>query len=105
MADVFVNPTYKDTFPTVNLEALACGTPVITYKTGGSPESITPETGIVVDKGNFEQLCEAIDIVRNNGKDYYSTNCRERAVKFYNKDDRYKDYIDLYENIIDNSDI
>ena len=105
MADVFVNPTYKDTFPTVNLEALACGTPVITYKTGGSPESITPETGIVVDKGDFGQLCAAIETVRKNGKDYYSTACRERAVKFYNKDDRFKDYIDLYENIIDNSDI
>ncbi|MBR4838092.1 MAG: glycosyltransferase [Bacteroidales bacterium] len=105
LADVFVNPTYKDTFPTVNLEALACGTPVITYKTGGSPESITPETGIVVDKGDFEQLCTAIEVVRKNGKHCYSDSCRERAVKFYNKDDRFKDYIDLYENILDNSDI
>ena len=40
LADVFVNPTYADMFPTVNLEALACGTPVITYRTGGSPEAI-----------------------------------------------------------------
>lgn len=105
MADVFVNPTYKDTFPTVNLEALACGTPVITYKTGGSPESVTPETGIVVEKGNFEQLCEAVETIRKNGKHCYSTNCRERAVKFYNKDERFKDYIDLYENILGNSHI
>ncbi len=37
MADVFVNPTYSDNFPTTNLEALACGTPVVTYRTGGSP--------------------------------------------------------------------
>lgn len=104
-ADVFVNPTYKDTFPTVNLEALACGTPVVTYRTGGSPESITEETGIVVDKGSFEQLAASIETVRANGKHCYSTSCRERAVIFYNKDDRYKDYIDLYENIIDNRDI
>lgn len=39
-SDVFVNPTLEDNFPTVNLEALACGTPVITFDTGGSPESI-----------------------------------------------------------------
>ena len=39
-ADVFVNLTYEDNYPTVNLEALACGTPVITYKTGGSVESV-----------------------------------------------------------------
>ena len=105
MADVFVNPTYKDSFPTTNLEALACGTPVITYKTGGSPESITPETGIVVEKGNFVQLCEAVETIRKRGKDHYSASCRERAEKFYNKDDRFKDYIDLYENILDNSHI
>ena len=103
MADVFVNPTYKDSFPTTNLEALACGTPVITYKTGGSPESVTPETGIVVEKGDFEQLCEAIETIKTKGKSYYSANCRERAEKFYNKDDCFKDYIDLYENILDNS--
>ena len=103
MADVFVNPTYKDSFPTTNLEALACGTPVITYETGGSPESITPETGIVVEKGDFEQLCEAIETIKTKGKSYYSASCRERAEKFYNKDDCFKDYIDLYENILDNS--
>ena len=38
-ADVFVNPTLEDNYPTTNLEAIACGTPVITYNTGGSPES------------------------------------------------------------------
>ncbi len=39
IADVFVNPTYEDNYPTTNLEAISCGTPVITYDTGGSPES------------------------------------------------------------------
>lgn len=57
-ADVFVNPTYQDTYPTVNLEAQACGTPVITYRTGGSVESVPPEQ--VVEKGNVEALCEAV---------------------------------------------
>lgn len=39
-ADVFVNPTYEDTYPTVNLEAQACGTLVVTYNTGGASETI-----------------------------------------------------------------
>lgn len=39
-ADFFVNPTYEDNYPTVNLEAIACGTKVITYNTGGSPETL-----------------------------------------------------------------
>ena len=73
MADVFVNPTYADMFPTVNLEALACGTPVITYKTGGSPEAVGGktsnksgktvemyETGAVVENGNLEALVATI---------------------------------------------
>ena len=47
-ADVFVNPTYEDTFPTVNMEAEACGTPVITYDTGGCRETIKGETSSVV---------------------------------------------------------
>ena len=45
-ADILVNPTYEDNFPTINLEALACGTPVITYNTGGSPEAIDDLTGL-----------------------------------------------------------
>lgn len=48
LADVFVNPTLEDTFPTTNLEALACGTPVITYDTGGSPEAVDEKCGVVV---------------------------------------------------------
>lgn len=74
MADVFVNPTYSDNYPTTNLEALACGTPVITYRTGGSPEAITDvenvkmvkdgiecyPTGMVIEQGNVTALANAI---------------------------------------------
>lgn len=53
-ADVFVNPTYEDNYPTTNLEAQACGTPVITYRTGGSPESVPAEN--VVECGDLGKL-------------------------------------------------
>ena len=59
-ADVFVNPTREDTFPTVNIEALACGTPVVTFQTGGSPECIDEVCGIVVPCDDIEQLKQAI---------------------------------------------
>ena len=59
-ADLFVNPTLEDNFPTVNLEALACGTPVITYQTGGSPESITESTGKVVPYKDYKALKNAV---------------------------------------------
>lgn len=57
-ANVFVNPTYEDNYPTTNLEATACGTPVITYKTGGSPESVLPEN--VVEVGDISGLVTRI---------------------------------------------
>lgn len=99
-ADVFINPTYEDNFPTTNLEALACGTPVITYATGGSPEAIDEHTGIVVNKGDVEQMYQAIEMVRKNGKSSYSSVCRERALNCFNKDDRFEDYFRLYEEIL-----
>lgn len=99
-ADVFLNPTYEDNFPTTNIEALACGTPVITYNTGGSPEAVTTETGFVVEQGNIQGLVDCINIVKDKGKDHYAAACRERAVKHFNKDDRYQEYIDLYKSLL-----
>ena len=100
LADVFVNPTWVDTFPTTNIEAMACGTPVVTYRTGGSPESVIKETGLVVDKGNVSALYKAIKNIENIGKDMYSEACRDRAIKNYNKDDRFNDYYNLYKSLI-----
>lgn len=58
-ADVFVNPTLEDNYPTTNLEAIACGTPVITYDTGGSIESANM-FGKVIKKNNIIKLIDAI---------------------------------------------
>lgn len=97
-SDVFINPTYADTFPTVNLEALACGTPVITYKTGGSPEAIDEKTGIVVEQGDVRALVNAIKQVRE--KPLLSENCRLRAEQLFNKDKCFEKYIELYNNLL-----
>jgi glycosyltransferase involved in cell wall biosynthesis len=99
-SDVYVNPTYEDNFPTTNLESLACGTPVITYKTGGSPEAIDDLTGIVVEQGNINKLVEAINQIKEKGKQYYTEACVERAHRLYRKEDRYREYIELYESLL-----
>ncbi|PQG23593.1 glycosyl transferase, partial [Enterococcus faecium] len=65
-ADIFINPTLQDNFPTTNLEALACGTPVITFDTGGSPESIDPYSGIICKEKSVQGLNDAIEMVMNN---------------------------------------
>lgn len=58
-ADIFINPTLEDNYPTVNMEAIACGTPVITYNTGGSPESMKG-FGTIVDKNNQNAFLNAV---------------------------------------------
>lgn len=100
-ADVFVNPTYADSFPTVNMEALACGTPVITYKTGGSPEIIDDNTGIVIKQGDLDGLVEAINSISEKDKDHYKDACRHRAQKLFDKNMCFKEYLNLYERLID----
>ena len=94
---VFVNLTYQDTFPTVNIEALACGTPVITYNTGGSPESIDVTCGITVPKGCVYKVKEAIVQITANVN--MSNACIERAVQFDRKK-KYLEYIDLYKSLL-----
>ena len=59
-ADCFVNPTLEDNMPLVNLEALACGTPVAVFATGGCPECVTGECGAVVPKGDVQALALAV---------------------------------------------
>lgn len=95
---VFVNPTYQDNYPTTNLEALACGTPVITYRTGGSPEAIDEKTGIVVEQGDVEALADAIRKMKEHPLS--SDDCRKRAEEYFDKDKCFEKYIELYKSLI-----
>ena len=96
MADVFVNATLEDNFPTPNLEALACGTPVITFNTGGSPESVDESCGQVVPKGDTEALIKAIRQEREAPRQ--SESCLKRAER-YEKYDRFQEYVELYHRL------
>ena len=96
-SDVFVNPTLDEAFGMVNIEALACGTPVITYNSGGSPECIDESCGIVVEKNHIDTLeksikdiCEAKTITKNA--------CVEYAMRFVDNE-TYRKYLNLYGDI------
>ncbi|MBQ2210718.1 MAG: glycosyltransferase [Prevotella sp.] len=102
-ADVFVNPTYNDTYPTVNLEAQACGTPVVTYATGGSPETINSKTGIVVERGNINALVEAIESIRAKSpteRESISMLCAQRAQLLFDQKLCFSKYIELYQKLL-----
>lgn len=97
-ADVFVNPTREDTFPTVNIEALACGTPVVTFDTGGSPEIVNDTCGSVVECNDYHALKD--EIIRICEKEPYSEAACVKKANSYDKCKKYEEYIALYNEIL-----
>lgn len=90
-ADVFFNPTREEVLGLVNLESLACGTPVVTFNTGGSPECIDEYSGIIVEEGD--------DIKTIFEKKTYANimeeNCIKRAQQF-KENEVYLKYLNIY---------
>ena len=99
-ADVFINPTLEDNFPTTNLEALASGTPVVTYRTGGSIESVDTTTGLIAEQGNVEDLLQKIRQIKTTGKAIYTQACRTEAETTYSNHANCQTYIDLYRDLL-----
>lgn len=97
-ADLFINTTLEDNFPTVNLEALACGTPVITFDTGGCGEIIKSEYGSVVKKDNIDYLTNEIKNISINEE--IRKICVKRAQDF-NKKNKYIEYINIFKSLLE----
>lgn len=97
-ADIFLNPTLGDNFPTVNIEALSCGLPIVTCNTGGSPEIAGNEVGRIVYSNTPEEFLEKI--IECVEKNYNSEYCHAYAQK-YDRNSCYKKYIELYKNIME----
>ena len=96
-ADLFVNPTREENYPTVNMDALACGTPVVTFSTGGSPEIIDETCGSVVECDDVDALEKEIIRILTE-KPYSREACLQRA-KGFDKNERFKEYAKLYERV------
>lgn len=97
VADVFVNPTREENYPTVNMEAIACGAPVLTFRTGGSPEMLDDSCGAVVERNDVDTLeREIVRICKD--KPYTKEGCINRSKEF-DENERFKEYIKLYEGI------
>ena len=95
---MFANPTREEVLGLTNIEANACGTPVVTFCTGGSPECIDVSSGSVVEKDdidNFER--EVVRICETHPFDAQA--CRERAKRF-DKNERFREYVNVYGSVI-----
>ena len=103
MADVYVNTSQAETFGMTTAEALSCGTPAIVYNTTASPEIVSEETGAVVELGNISAMVDNIQEICNvsalEQKERRKL-CRQRAVSLFNKNDRYQEYLDLYNSLL-----
>ena len=95
-ADYFINPTLADNFPTVNIEAQACGLPVLTFDTGGSAEMITQETGVKIIDKSTQGIIDALKLAEK--QHFSSEKCIENS-KNFEKNAQYSKYIDLYEKM------
>lgn len=99
-ADVFAMPTREENYPTVNMEAIACGTPVVTFRTGGSPEMLDDKTGIVVEANNIGATEKAIKDIcekkRCNDEDYIVAYSKK-----FNMQKKFTDYIELYATVLE----
>lgn len=100
MADVLLNLSYQETFGMTTAEAMSCGTPGISYNKTACPELISPETGIVVEAGDMNQVLSAINEIKKNGKSFYSDACRKRVLDNFDIKKVNMAYFDIYEQIL-----
>lgn len=97
MADLFVNPTREENYPTVNMEAVACGTPVLTFRTGGSMEMLDDTCGSIVDCDDVDSMVREIKNICEY-KLFSEEDCLKRAKEF-DIDSKFTSYVELYESI------
>ncbi len=98
-ADVFVNCTRQDTLSLINVEAQACGTPVITYRNTGAQETVDGICGFSVETGDADALLEMIQQVKAIGKAALTEQCRAFVKEKFERETNYQQFIALYRKI------
>lgn len=102
MADVFVNCTREESLSLVNIEAQACGTPIVTYRNTGAQETVDNESSFSVETGNIQALLEKILYIKKTGKQTHTEKCRLFVLDRFDRDKNYEKYISLYKSIYQN---
>jgi glycosyltransferase involved in cell wall biosynthesis len=100
-ADVLINTTYEDTYPTVNMEAIACGTPVAAYDTGGCVEQVTEGTGTLVRVGDTLGMADAVRSIINRPRGEARSACRAHAEAAFDRTVAMREYIGVYRSLLE----
>lgn len=100
-ASVFANPTLEEALSLVNMEAVACGTPVVTFDSGGTPETIpNPDAGSVVARGDVNTMVSEIRRFAALDKSEISKICRKTAVENFDAKAAFGKYCELYRSLV-----
>lgn len=100
LADIFINTSVEESFGLTTVEAMSCGTPVIAYNSTANPEMVNEKVGFIVKKNDIDAIRESLDHLRKNPGLDYTLNCRRRVGELFRKQDRYKEYLDLYTSLL-----
>lgn len=105
-ADILFNGSYQETFGLVTAESISCGTPVIVYDSTACPEIVTKDIGYVAEPKNLEQVLNfiiAFSKMSNQKRRLMSEKCRTYAVEHFDRREKYKNYLNLYEELLSQS--
>lgn len=98
MSDVFVNSTNEDTLSLINIEAQACGTPVITYRNTGAQETVNEVCSVSIPNDDIDALLSKIKEIKLNTKSVYSKDCINWVRSKFDIEKNYQKYIELYKS-------
>ena len=99
-ADIYVNLAHQEAFGLTLIEAMACGTPCISYRTTAIPEIITPEVGVCVQDGNIDEVQTAIQKFGRQMKKEKSNRCRQYVQTLFDEQSNIAQYMALYDQIV-----
>ena len=95
-ADLFITPSLEENLPNTIMEAMACGTPSIGFKTGGIPEMIAhKKNGYVAQKLDSNDLATGIDWLLEN-LEIASIDARQFVENNYSEEFVAQKHIDFY---------
>lgn len=101
VADIFMNFSMEETFGLTSIESMACGTPVVVFNSTACPEIVNEEVGFIVEPHDLLSVQTIIKQIRQTGKNVYSRKCRSYVLSNFKNEDRYKEYISLYHDLLD----
>ena len=95
-ADVYINLAHQEAFGLTLLEAMACGTPCISYRTTAIPETTTEDTCIMVEEGDLNGIIETVQSKGRMLKQERSEICRQHVVAHFNEENKIEEYENIY---------